>query len=76
MPVYPAEGYYLCVIFGGNLHRDQVNEINDLLNNEGYGGYGQYEFQENNSVLIVNNIDDEPEGERLERKVKELILTL
>jgi len=69
MTVHQIEEFYLHVNFNGKLNSEAKNAIEGHLSDE---GYSDYEFQEEDSVLVVDSIPSEHEGETLEDEIKNI----
>lgn len=70
MSVHQVEEYYIHLEFKGSLSPNAHDEIESLLEDE---GFSNFEFQDNDSVLIVDDISSEHEGEELEERIKQLL---
>jgi len=69
MSVYQVEDYYISMS-GLNLTDGQKSSIDELLSDE---GYSNYEFQDNNAVLVIDDIPSESDGDKLEDQINEII---
>jgi len=70
MPVHQVEEYYLYINFGRSLNEDAENEVSEAIGEE---GYGNFEFQDDRSVLVVDDIPSEHDGDMLEEKIKDIV---
>lgn len=70
MTVYQVEEYYLSIVFDGAVSKKAREGIESLLSDE---GFSNYEFQDNDSVLVIDDIPSEHEGEALESQIIELL---
>ena len=70
MATHQVEEYYLYMNFGHSLNDEAENEISEALGEE---GYGSFEFQDDRSVLVVDNIPSEHDGDMLEEKIKDVV---
>lgn len=68
MPVYQVEEYYIHMQISCN--EQQKAAIEGYLSDE---GYMNYEFQENDTVLVVDDIPSEAEGDDLEDAINNLL---
>jgi hypoxanthine phosphoribosyltransferase len=68
MPVHQVEEYYLHMNL--NIEEKEKNEIEGVLSEE---GYSNYEFQDGDTVLVVDDIEDQSSGENLEERINGLI---
>ena len=68
MPVHQVEEYYLHMNL--NIEEKGKNEIEGVLSEE---GYSNYEFQDGDTVLVVDDIEDQSSGENLEERINGLI---
>jgi hypothetical protein len=69
MPVYQVEEYYL-IMNGLNITEDQKSEIESKLEDE---GFSNYEFQDDDTTLVVDDLTSESEGNTLEDEIRELL---
>ena len=68
MPVHQVEEYYLHMNL--NIEEKEKHEIEGVLSEE---GYSNYEFQDGDTVLVVDDIEDQSSGENLEERINGLI---
>jgi len=71
MPVHQVEEYYL-YISGLELTDSQKSSIESHLSDE---GYPDYQFQDGDTVLIVDDIPDESSGDTLESEIETILST-
>lgn len=69
MAVHQVEEYYL-FMSGLTLTEDSKTKIEELFSDE---GWSNYEFQDSDSALVVDDIPDEMSGEALEAEIRELL---
>ena len=69
MPVYQVEEYYISIT-RLDLTVGQKSSIEEMLSDE---GYSNYEFQDNNTALMVDDIPSESDGDALEDQLNEII---
>lgn len=69
MSVHQVEEYYIH-ISGLSIDPGIKQEIEDYLDDE---GFSNYEFQDDDSVLVVDNIESESEGEHVEERITQII---
>ena len=69
MPVHQVEDYYLNMN-GLSLSEAEKTSLEELLSNE---NYSNYEFQDDDTVLIVDDIPSEFDGDNLEDMINELL---
>ena len=69
MPVCQVEEYYL-YMSGLEINRGQKGIIEEILSDE---GWSNYEFQDDNTTLIVDDIDSESAGESLEDEIRRVL---
>jgi len=69
MSVYQVDEYYI-YLTELTITPEKRREITDMLAEE---CFTDYEYQDNETVLIVNDIPDEAEGEALEEKILEIL---
>ena len=65
MPVYQVEQYYVH-ISGLSITSVVKNNIEQHLSD---GGYSEYVFTDEDATLVIDDVYDEDEGERLERQI-------
>lgn len=70
MSVYQVEEYYVFIDFKKEISQESVDAITELLSDE---GYTDYEFQENNSKITVDDIPEEWQGQELEDQIESLV---
>lgn len=70
MPTHQIEQYYLYINFGRSLTKEAENEVSEAL---GEDCYGNFEFQDNRSVLVVDDVPSEHDGDVLEEKIKDIV---
>lgn len=69
MAVYQVEEYY--VYMGGlDINEDQKKDVEDYLTEE---GYSNYEFQDNDTVLVIDDLESEYGGQNLESQIESII---
>jgi orotate phosphoribosyltransferase-like protein len=68
MPVHQVEEYYLHMNL--NIEEKEKQEIEGVLEEE---GYSNYEFQDGNTCLVVDDIADQSSGENLEERINGII---
>lgn len=70
MSVHQVEEYYIHLNFGGTLSSGAHDEIEAILANE---GYSDFEFQDDDSVLVVDGIPSEHDGDILESLIQGVV---
>jgi hypothetical protein len=71
MSVYQVEEYYIHMS-GLKVSAPQKEAIEELLNDE---GFSNYEFQDNDTVLVVDDITSESDGDTLESEIESILDT-
>lgn len=66
MATYQVEEYYVHMS-GLELTQENKTDIEAILSEE---GYSDYEFQDNDTVLVVDGIEDQHSGENLESMIE------
>jgi len=69
MAVHQVEEYYICMT-ELELTEESKASIEKLLSDE---GYSTYEFQDDDTCLVVDGIPDEGDGYTLESQIKEIL---
>lgn len=70
MPTHQVEEYYLHISLGRSLNDEAEDEVSEMLSEE---GYANFEFQDNRSVLVVDDVPSEHDGDELEEKIKDIV---
>ena len=69
MPVHQIEEYFL-IMQPLTLTEESKAAIEEHLSDE---GYSTYDFQDDGTTLVVDDIPDESSGETLEAEIEELL---
>jgi len=69
MSVHQVEEYYVHMS-GLKITEDQKKEIEEHLSDE---GYANYEFQDNDTCLVIDDVQDECSGDTLEQFIRDII---